>query len=101
GPSHIDLWDMKPAAPVGIRGDFQPISTNVPGIQLCEHLPQPAQQMDKFCLLRSMTHHMPVHGPACSEMYTGREYFGPPTTDQEKPEDWPSTGSLVTRFAPR
>lgn len=98
GPSHIDLWDMKPTAPTGIRGDFQPISTSVPGIQLCEHLPKLAQQMNQFCLLRSMTHHMPVHGPACSEMYTGREYFGPPTTDQALPQDWPSIASLVARF---
>lgn len=98
GPSHIDLWDMKPAAAAEIRGEFQPIATNVPGIQLCEHLPKLAAQMDKLCLLRSMTHHMPVHGPACSEMYTGREYFGPPTTDQALPQDWPSLASLVMRF---
>jgi len=98
GPSHIDLWDMKPDAPVEVRGEFKPVSTNVPGIHLCEHLPKLARQMDKFTLLRSMTHHMPVHGPACSEMYTGREYFGPPTTDQARPEDWPSVSSLVTRF---
>ena len=98
GPSHIDLWDMKPEAPVEVRGEFNPIATSVPGIQLCEHLPKLARQMDQFTLLRSMTHHMPVHGPACSEMYTGREYFGPPTTDQARPEDWPSVSSLVTRY---
>jgi Protein of unknown function (DUF1501) len=98
GPSHIDLWDMKPDAPVEVRGEFNPIATNVPGIQLCEHLPKLAGQMDKFALLRSMTHHMPVHGPACSEMFTGREYFAPPTTDQARPEDWPSVSSLVTRY---
>src|SRR3954469_9822934 len=63
GPSHIDLWDMKPDAPAEIRGEFRPIDTNVPGIQLCEHLPMLAQSMDRFSLLRSMTHHMPVHGP--------------------------------------
>lgn len=98
GPSHIDLWDMKPEAPAEIRGEFKPIDTAVPGIQLCEHLPRLAQRMDLFCLMRSMTHHMPVHGPACSEIYTGRPYFGPPTTDQAKPEDWPSLASLVTRY---
>ncbi|MBT7918170.1 MAG: DUF1501 domain-containing protein, partial [Planctomycetaceae bacterium] len=85
GPSHIDLWDMKPNAPAEVRGDFKPISTKVPGIQICEHLPQLASQMDKITLLRSLQHRMPVHGPACSEMYTGREYFGPPTTDQATP----------------
>ena len=43
---------------------------------------------------------MPVHGPACSELFSGRPYFGPPTTDQARPEDWPSLGSLVTRYSP-
>lgn len=99
GPSHIDLWDMKPEAPVEIRGEFKPVATNAPGIELCEHLPLLARQTDKLCLLRSMTHQMPVHGPACSEMYTGREYFGPPTTDQARPEDWPSLSALAMRFA--
>ncbi len=101
GPSHIDLWDMKPAAPVEIRGEFKPVATRVPGIQICEHLPRLAQQMDKLCLLRSMEHRMPVHGPACSEMFTGRAYFGPPVTDQARAEDWPSLSSLTMRFAER
>jgi len=98
GPSHIDLWDMKPQVPVNVRGNFSPISTSVPGIQICEHLPQLAKRMDRLMLLRSMQHRMPVHGPACSELYTGREYFGPPTTDQATPQDWPSLNSLVTRY---
>ncbi len=101
GPSHIDLWDMKPEAPVEIRGEFKPIDTRVSGIQVCEHLPLLAQQMDKLCLLRSMEHRMPVHGPACSEMYTGRPYFGPPVTDQAKPEDWPSLAAMTTQFGQR
>jgi hypothetical protein len=71
GPSHIDLWDMKPQAPAEIRGDFRPIDTIAPGVQICEHLPLLARQTDKLCLLRSMEHRMPVHGPACSEMYSG------------------------------
>ncbi len=98
GPSHIDLWDMKPDAPPEVRGEFSPIATAVPGIHVCEHLPRLAGQMDKLALLRSMHHHMPVHGPACSEMYTGREYFGPPTTDEARPEDWPSVASLLARY---
>jgi hypothetical protein len=101
GPSHIDLWDMKPEAPVEIRGEFQPIDTAVPGIQLCEHLPMLARRMDQVCLLRSMTHQMPVHGPACSEMYTGRPYFGPPVTDQATPQDWPSIAAVVQRYGPK
>src|SRR5437660_2495264 len=58
GPSHIDLWDMKPKAPVEIRGEFSPVATSVPGIEICEHLPRIAQTIDKLCLLRSMTHRM-------------------------------------------
>src|SRR5262245_11374980 len=89
---------MKPAAPVEIRGEFRPVATNVPGIQVCEHLPRFAGIMDKVCLLRSMTHRMNVHGPACSEVFTGREYFAPPTTDQARREDWPALSSLVMRY---
>ncbi len=98
GPSQIDLWDMKPAAPVEVRGEFRPIDTAVPGIQICEHLPLFAQQLDKVCLLRSMTHRMNVHGPACSEVFSGREYFGPPITDEATPQDWPSLSSLTMRY---
>jgi hypothetical protein len=98
GPSHIDLWDMKPGAPAEVRGAFRPAATRVPGLQLCEHLPRLAARMDKVCLLRSMTHHMNVHGPACSEVFSGRPYFGPPTTDQATREDWPSLSSLTMRY---
>jgi hypothetical protein len=98
GPSHIDLWDLKPKAPAEIRGEFSPIATATPGLDLCEHLPQLARETDKLCLVRSMTHRMPVHGPACSEMYSGRPYFGPPVTDQATPQDWPSIASLVQRY---
>ncbi len=99
GPSHIDLWDMKPAAPAEVRGDFRPIATRVTGVRVCEHLPRLARHLDRVCLLRSLTHHMNVHGPACSEVFTGREYFGPPTTDQARPEDWPALGALAMRYA--
>lgn len=98
GPSHLDLWDMKPGASREIRGEFQPCATSTAGIEICEHLPRLARQMHHVCLLRSMTPRMPVHGPACSEIYTGRPYFGAPVTDQSRPEDWPSLASLVQRF---
>ncbi|MBT6723020.1 MAG: DUF1501 domain-containing protein, partial [Planctomycetaceae bacterium] len=55
GPSHIDLWDLKPDAPSEIRGDFRPIKTNVPGIEICEHFPKMAQMMDKFIPIRSIS----------------------------------------------
>jgi len=98
GPSHIDLWDMKPQAPSTVRGDFRPVDTNVPGIQLSEHLPHMARQMDKLCLLRSMHHLDPVHGTACSQMTTGRPHRRPGTTDTLAPDDWPSLSALVMRY---
>jgi Protein of unknown function (DUF1501) len=54
GPSHIDSYDLKPQAPAEIRGEFRPIPTNVPGIQICEHLPQQARIMDKLAVLRGI-----------------------------------------------
>ena len=98
GPSQLDLWDMKPSAPREIRGDFQPIHTSAPGIEISEHLPLLAGAMHHVCLVRSMHHRMPVHGPACSEIYSGRPYPLPPITDQARREDWPSLSALVTRF---
>jgi hypothetical protein len=89
---------MKPDAPREIRGDFRPSATCMPGIHVCEHLPRLAGLMDKLALVRSMTHRMNVHGPACSEVFSGREYFGPPVTDQASREDWPSLSSMVMRF---
>ncbi|MCI0379827.1 MAG: DUF1501 domain-containing protein, partial [Gemmataceae bacterium] len=53
GPSHLDMWDMKPAAPVEIRGEFQPIATSVPGVQFSEHLPRLARHMHRCTLVRS------------------------------------------------
>ncbi len=98
GPSQIDLWDMKPNASAEIRGEFQPIATNVPGIQICEHLPKLAQQMDKVCLMRSMQHKMNVHGPACSEVFSGRPYHSAPITDEATPEDWPALSAMTMRY---
>ncbi len=98
GPSQIDLWDMKPEAPDNVRGEFTPTKTAVPGIHLCEHLPGLGKVLDKVCLVRSMTHRMNVHGPACSEVFSGRPYFMAPITDQASREDWPSLSSLVARF---
>jgi hypothetical protein len=73
GLSTIDAWDLKPDAPAEFRGEFRPISTNVSGTQVCEHLPHCAQHMDKFSLIRSFRHHNSDHGPADHYMLTG--YF--------------------------
>ncbi|MGE5194756.1 MAG: DUF1501 domain-containing protein, partial [Deltaproteobacteria bacterium] len=54
GPSHQDMYDLKMDAPKEIRGSFQPIATNVPGIEICEHMPRLARMMDKFAIIRSL-----------------------------------------------
>src|SRR5215210_1896438 len=53
-PGHLDTWDMKPDAPENIRGKFKPISTSVPGVQICEHFPRMAKIMDRVALIRSL-----------------------------------------------
>src|SRR5262249_12167315 len=73
GLSTIDSWDLKPDARAEFRGEFKPVATNVPGVQICEHLPRLAKQMDKFSLVRSFRHHNSDHGPADHYMLTG--YF--------------------------
>ena len=54
GPPHIDMWDLKPNAPAEIRGEFEPISTNVPGMEICELFPKLAKMGDKFAIIRSL-----------------------------------------------
>src|SRR5262245_55366568 len=54
GASHIDSYDMKPNAPVEVRGEFKPTSTNLPGVQICEHMPRQAQIMDKLAMIRGI-----------------------------------------------
>ncbi|MFN0053915.1 MAG: DUF1501 domain-containing protein [Planctomycetales bacterium] len=71
GASHHDTFDLKPQAPVEIRGDFQPISTPVPGIQVCEHLPRLAQRADRLAFVRSMAHREFNHLPATHQVLTG------------------------------
>ncbi len=74
GPSQIDLLDMKPDAPAEIRGPFQPISTTVPGLQICEHLPRLAREMHRVALVRSVRHEEMVHDPAVYQALTGRKH---------------------------
>jgi hypothetical protein len=71
GPSHVDTFDPKPDAPADVRGEFKPIATAIPGIQLSEVLPRLAQSMDRFTLIRSMTSPEADHGRASHHMLTG------------------------------
>src|SRR5580704_7712795 len=67
GLSHIDSFDMKPDAPDGIRGEFRPIASKVPGIPICEHLPKLAARLDKLAIVRSMAHGYTNHLNATHE----------------------------------
>ncbi len=71
GMSHHDTFDMKPDAPADIRGTFQPVATKVPGIQICEHLPRVAQQMDKFAIVRSVWGRTAIHFNGVYFLMTG------------------------------
>lgn len=77
GPSQLDTFDMKPNAPVEIRGPYKPIKTNVPGIEISENFPRTAQHADKFSLVRSMYHTAAaVHDTGHQMMQTGRLFQG-------------------------
>jgi hypothetical protein len=90
GPATIDMWDLKPNAPEGIRGEFKPIATKAPGVEISEHLPKMAATADRATFIRSLYHTIPSHGPATVFMTTGNK----PTPAVQ----YPSLGSLVTRL---
>src|SRR5262245_55128601 len=69
GPSHLDMWDMKPDAPAEVRGEFKPIRTTVPGVQLSEHLPRLARRLHHCALVRSVHHS--VNNAHAAAVYTG------------------------------
>jgi len=102
GLSHLESFDLKPHAPQSIRGEFQPIATNVPGIEICEHLPLLSQQADKLAIIRSVNHDDPAHGRGMYWNLTGHR---PPRVGNIPPErdDWPSLPAMVSKFrsAPR
>lgn len=92
GPATIDMWDLKPDAPEGIRGQFTPISTSIGGLGISEHLPLMAQSADKVSIVRSLYHTIPSHGPATVFMTTGNK----PTPALQ----YPSLGSLSAKLLP-
>lgn len=89
GPSHQDTFDMKPNAPAEYRGAFRPIATNVPGIQVCEHLPQLAKRADKYAIVRGITHNLADHGLGTRYLMTGNR----PTPVV----NYPHMGSVASR----
>jgi hypothetical protein len=77
GPSQLDTWDMKPNAPIEIRGPYKPIKTNVPGIEISENFPRMAKHADKYALIRSVYHTAAaVHDTGHQMMQTGRLFQG-------------------------
>ncbi len=90
-PPHQDMYDLKMDAPAEIRGEFQPIETNVPGIQICEHLPRLARIMDKLAPIRSV-YGSPDGNHDSFICYTGR------SVRQQPPGGWPSVGSTLSKL---
>ena len=91
GPSHMDTFDLKPNAPDEYRGLFNPISTNAPGVEFCEHLPKLAKCADKFAVLRGVSHTLGAH-------QLGTEYVN--TGNRPLPSlEFPGYGSVVTKQA--
>ena len=98
GPSHLDTFDMKPEAPDTIRSPYKAISSSVPGLPVCELLPEMAKRMDKVTLVRSVTHSMNNHNSAGYYALTGHA----PAVDDQRLRDsldlFPAYGSVVDHF---
>jgi hypothetical protein len=94
GPPHMETYDMKPQAPSEYRGDFHPIRTNVPGMEICELFPLQAKIADKFNIIRSLHHEFADHGGAHKRFMTGRI----PATPTEFVNDAPAVTSIVTKM---
>lgn len=96
GLAQHESFDMKPDAPDGIRGEFTPIPTETPGIQICEHLPMLARRSNKWALCRSLTHSSNDHSAGHHIMLTGRSQL-PPGFSGSTPNDqnWPSLAAIA------
>ena len=101
GLGQQDSFDLKPDAPAEVRGEFDPISTQVPGLQICEHLPMLAQRSDKWSLVRSLTHPHSEHSAAHMVMLSGRSKlplgFNP---SMPRPSDHPSLAAITGQLLP-
>ena len=93
GPPHQETFDLKPDAPAEFRGDFKPIKTNVPGIDICEHLPKLATMADKYALIRSAAHTFSDHGGGHKRFLTGRD----PQAPTGFVNDYPMVGSMAAQ----
>lgn len=101
GPPHLDTFDLKPDAPAEIRGEFEPIATNVPGITVCDHLPLLSRQADKFTVVRSVTHTNGDHISQCHDMLTGNAYPKVTPIISADRSDHPHYGAVLSHLRPR
>jgi hypothetical protein len=105
GPSQLDTWDLKPAAPERIRGELKPISTNVAGLQISELFPRLSCHADKLCIVRSVTHQDRTHTSAGYTMLTGVPHplANAPSAANIRPgpHDHPHVGSVLASARPR
>jgi len=101
GLSQIDSFDMKPQAPARIRGEFKPIATATPGIEICEHLPLLAARSKMWSLCRSLTHSFNEHFEGTTLMLTGRSTLAPGGDPfKPSPTDWPSIAAVANAVLP-
>src|SRR5437764_9839228 len=98
GPPHQDMWDLKPDAPAGVRGEFKPIATSVPGTSIGELLPRTAQVAHRFALVRSVTHPDNTHTVAMHYMLSGHRHLRPATNPMNAPDDFPCFGSVMQKL---
>src|SRR5262245_11131694 len=103
GPSHLDVWDLKPDAPQEIRGEFKPAATSVPGIAITEQLPRLARLAERYSIIRSVSHRDNDHAIGAYLALTGYSHprnavlgIEPPAS----PQDMPSLGSVVSKLRP-
>ena len=100
GPAHQDTWDLKPDGPVELRGEFQPIETNVPGIHLSEHFPHIAKHADKLAILRSVGQEDNNHSTGAHAGLTGRRHELKQENFQARATDFPHYGSVLSKLRP-
>lgn len=101
GPSHLDMWDMKPDAPDNIRGPFKPIASSLPSVPVCEHLPQLAKWLDHCALVRSMHHS--VNNSHALAVYTALTGHDPGDANRiigNSIDDQPAPGAVLAKLRP-
>lgn len=100
GQPHLDLFDLKPEAPVELRGECRPVATSVPGVQLGDPIPRIAARMHRVALVRSVTHPDSTHTIAMHYMMTGQRHRRPATNPMNAPDDFPCFGAVMQKLRP-